>query len=56
MNGHQNEAFSCLIGALNNPRKVNGYGADYADIQKRNYNQYPKEDGGEPESNHCGVG
>ena len=30
MNGHQNEAFSCLIGALNNPRKVNGYGADYA--------------------------
>ena len=32
MNGHQNEAFSCLIGALNNPRKVNGYGADYAFI------------------------
>ena len=30
MNGHQNEAFSCLIGALNSPRKVNGYGADYA--------------------------
>ena len=30
MNGHQNGAFSCLIGALNSPRKVNGYGADYA--------------------------
>ena len=30
MNGHQNGAFSCLIGALNRPRKVNGYGADYA--------------------------
>ena len=30
MNGHQNKAFSCLIGALNSPRKVNGYGADYA--------------------------
>ena len=30
MNGHQNEAFSCLIGALNSSRKVNGYGADYA--------------------------
>ena len=30
MNGHQNGASSCLIGALNRPRKVNGYGADYA--------------------------
>jgi hypothetical protein len=30
MNGHQNKAFSCLIGALNSSRKVNGYGADYA--------------------------
>ena len=30
MNGHQNGAFSCLIGALKNPRKVNGHGADYA--------------------------
>jgi hypothetical protein len=30
MNGHQKRAFSCLIGALNSPRKVNGYGADYA--------------------------
>ena len=30
MNGHQNEAFSCLTGALKSPRKVNGYGADYA--------------------------
>lgn len=30
MNGHQKKAFSCLIGALNSPRKVNGYGADYA--------------------------
>ena len=30
MNGHQNRAFSCLIGALKSPRKVNGYGADYA--------------------------
>ena len=30
MNGHQNEAFSCLIGALNSSQKVNGYGADYA--------------------------
>ena len=30
MNGHQNRAFSCLIGALNSPWKVNGYGADYA--------------------------
>ncbi len=29
MNGHQNDAFSCLTGALNSPRKVNGYGADY---------------------------
>ena len=37
MNGHQNGAFSCLIGALNRPRKVNGYGADYAVIQF--YNQ-----------------
>ena len=34
MNGHQNEAFSCLIGALNSPRKVNGYGADYAPFAK----------------------
>ena len=32
MNGHQSEAFSCLIGALKSPRKVNGYGADYANI------------------------
>ena len=32
MNGHQNEAFSCLTGALNDLRKVNGYGADYARI------------------------
>ena len=30
MNRHQNKAFSCLIGALNSPQKVNGYGADYA--------------------------
>ncbi len=30
INGHQNGAFSCLIGALNSPQKVNGYGADYA--------------------------
>ena len=30
MNRHHNKAFSCLIGALNSPRKVNGYGADYA--------------------------
>ncbi len=41
MNGHQNEAFSCLIGALNNPRKVNGYGADYAASKtKDNGNTY----------------
>ena len=32
MNEHQNGAFSCLIGALKSPRKVNGYGADYAPI------------------------
>ena len=30
MNGHQNGAFSSLIGALKSHRKVNGYGADYA--------------------------
>ena len=29
-NGHQNKDFSCLIGALDSPWKVNGYGADYA--------------------------
>ncbi|MBP5340727.1 MAG: hypothetical protein J6Z14_15720, partial [Prevotella sp.] len=34
MNRHQNKAFSCLIGALNSPRKVNGYGADYAQMGK----------------------
>ena len=30
MNGHQNVAFSHLIGALKSPRNLNGYGADYA--------------------------
>ena len=30
MNGHQNEAFSYLTGALKGSRKVNGVGADYA--------------------------
>ena len=30
MNGHQNRAFSCPTGVFKNPRKVNGYGADYA--------------------------
>jgi hypothetical protein len=37
----KNEAFSCLIGALKSPRKVNGYGADYAypefDFKKENH-------------------
>ena len=37
MNGHQNGAFSCLIGALKNPRKVNGHGADYALMEYGNY-------------------
>ena len=32
MNGHQNVAFSHLIGALKSPRNLNGYGADYAPI------------------------
>ena len=30
MNGHQNVAFSHLIGALKSPRNLNGYWADYA--------------------------
>ena len=30
MNGHQNVAFSHLIGALKSPRNLNGYRADYA--------------------------
>jgi len=34
MNGHQNVAFSHLIGALKSPRNLNGYGADYADFEK----------------------
>ena len=34
MNGHQNVAFSHLIGALKSPRNLNGYGADYAAIQE----------------------
>ncbi len=40
MNGHQKEAFSYLIGALKSPRKVNGYGADYAYCQLNNV--FPK--------------
>ena len=32
MNGHQNVAFSHLIGALKSPRNLNGYWADYATI------------------------
>ena len=30
MDGRQNDAFSCFIGALKHLRKLNGYGADYA--------------------------
>jgi hypothetical protein len=32
MNGHQNDAFSCLTEPLKRPRNVNGYGADYAPV------------------------
>ena len=34
MNGHQNDAFSCLNEPLKRPRNVNGYGADYATTSK----------------------
>ena len=32
VDGRQNDAFSCFTGALKHLRKLNGYGADYAQI------------------------
>ena len=37
VNGHQIMAFLCPAGALKTPRKVNGYGADYAILMAQNF-------------------
>ena len=51
MNGHQNVAFSHLIGALKSPRNLNGYRADYVPFTIR----YVHEDLNDPVYEYHGV-